>query len=47
MNDELITLKKNKTWKIVELPPNVKPIGRKWVYKVKYKSDGLVERFKV
>jgi hypothetical protein len=28
------------------MPPNIKPIGSKWVYKVKYKSDGLIERYK-
>jgi hypothetical protein len=30
----------------VDLPPNVKPIGSRWVYRVKYKSDGTVERYK-
>ena len=47
MNDELVALEKNGTWKIVEMPPGVKPIGSKWVYKVKHKVDGSVERFKV
>lgn len=46
MNDELVALEKNGTWKIVEMPPGVKLIGSKWVYKVKHKVDGLVERFK-
>ena len=31
---------------MTSLPPNKKPIGCKWVYKVKYKSDGSVERYK-
>lgn len=30
----------------VQLPQNRKPIGSKWVYKVKYKSDGMIERHK-
>jgi hypothetical protein len=28
------------------LPPLVKPIGNKWVYKVKFKADGTLERYK-
>ena len=39
-------LAKTGTWKIVDLPPNVKPIGCRWVYRVKYKSDGSLERYK-
>jgi hypothetical protein len=31
---------------IVDLPPNVKPIGSRWVYKVKHKADGSIERYK-
>jgi len=34
------------TWDIVSLPPRKKPIGCKWVYKIKYKADGSVERYK-
>lgn len=36
----------NTTWKIVDLPSNKKPIGCISVYKIKYKADGSVERFK-
>jgi hypothetical protein len=46
MNLELDALAKNCTWKIVELPPHIKPIGCRWVYKVKHRSDGSVERYK-
>jgi hypothetical protein len=38
MNSELDALAKTGTWKIVDLPPNVKPIGSKWVYKIKHKA---------
>ena len=36
----------NETWELVELPQDRKAIGSKWVFKVKYGSDGKVERFK-
>src|SRR6266487_1522141 len=40
MDDELEALTKTGTWVIVDLPSHIKPIGSKWVYKVKYKADG-------
>ncbi|CAL1358383.1 unnamed protein product [Linum trigynum] len=43
---ELKALIDTKTWKLVDLPPGKIPIGCKWVFKVKYKSDGSIERFK-
>jgi hypothetical protein len=46
MNSELEALTKTGTWVIVDLPPNVKPIGSRWVYKVKHKADGSIERYK-
>lgn len=46
MNNELHALEQNKTWDIVELPPGKRPIGCKWVYKVKLKADGSLERYK-
>lgn len=46
MKEELHALNKNNTWKLVQLLQNHKPIGSKWVYKIKYKSDGSVERHK-
>jgi hypothetical protein len=27
------------------LPPHKKPIGCKWVYKIKYRSDGQIEMY--
>jgi hypothetical protein len=46
MNAELEALKQNKTWVLVDKPANVKPIGSRWVYKVKHKADGSIERYK-
>jgi len=39
-------LEENQTWTIEDLPPGKKLINCKWVYKVKYKSDGTIKRFK-
>ncbi|GJY69651.1 phospho-2-dehydro-3-deoxyheptonate aldolase 1, chloroplastic-like protein [Tanacetum coccineum] len=46
MNSEMEALNRNKTWIITDLPKNRKAIGSKWIFKVKYKSTGEVERFK-
>jgi hypothetical protein len=46
MKVELEALEKMGTWILVDLPPNVKPIGCRWVYKIKYHADGTIERYK-
>ncbi|GKB25069.1 ribonuclease H-like domain-containing protein [Tanacetum coccineum] len=46
MNLEMDALNRNGTWVITDLRVGKKPIGSKWVFKVKYKSSGDVERFK-
>ena len=43
---ELHALTSNGTWEVVRLPKGKKPISCKWVYKIKYKADGSVERHK-
>ncbi|KAL8145756.1 hypothetical protein AgCh_003778 [Apium graveolens] len=42
MDKEMQAVEKNQTWSLVELPPGQKPIGLKWVFKVKKDSDGKV-----
>ncbi|KAI3421371.1 uncharacterized protein J3R85_012404 [Psidium guajava] len=39
-------LRKNGTWEIVELPKENKVVGCKWVFTIKSKADGSVERYK-
>ncbi|KAJ0919075.1 putative RNA-directed DNA polymerase [Helianthus annuus] len=46
MNKEMEALYKNGTWTLVNLPKDRKAIGCKWIYKIKYKSNGEIERFK-
>ena len=45
-DSEYMSLIENDTWDLVELPPDQKSIGCKWIFKVKHTSDGTVERFK-
>lgn len=46
MNKEVCALEENGTWDLTTLPKGKKPIRCKWVYKVKLKADGSVERLK-
>ena len=46
MSEELIALQQNKTWTMTSLPKGKHAIGCKWVYKVKYRADGSIERYK-
>ncbi|KAJ0881528.1 putative RNA-directed DNA polymerase [Helianthus annuus] len=46
MNNEMEALYRNNTWVVVDLPKGRKPIGCKWVYKIKYKANGEAERYK-
>ena len=46
MKEELDTLSKNHTWDLVTLPPRKSVVGCKWIYKIKTRSDGSIERYK-
>lgn len=46
MAAELQALEQNNTWTLTSLPPGKRAIGSRWVYKIKHKSDGSVERYK-
>ena len=46
MAKEIRALEDNDTWVLSALPPDKRVLGCKWVYKIKYHSDGSVERLK-
>jgi hypothetical protein len=46
MGEEITTLIKNETWELVPCPTGVQPVTCKWVYKVKRRPDGSVDRYK-
>ncbi|XP_039130844.1 uncharacterized mitochondrial protein AtMg00820-like [Dioscorea cayenensis subsp. rotundata] len=46
MQKEFDALEANKIWELVTLPKGNKSISRKWVYKLKYKADGSIEKHK-
>ncbi|GJU12062.1 uncharacterized mitochondrial protein-like protein [Tanacetum coccineum] len=43
---EIQALKNNKTWTFTTLPLGKTPNGSKWVYKIKLKADGVIDRYK-
>lgn len=45
-DDEMASLLANGTWELEPVPPGVKPIPVKWVFKVKRDAAGNVERYK-
>ena len=44
--DEISSIEKNITWDLVELPAGIKPIGLKWVFKIKRNVDGSISKYK-
>ena len=46
MDLEIAALHRNQTWDLVQQPSDANVIGCKWVYKLKHKSDGSIERYK-
>uniref|UniRef100_A0A2N9I8W4 Integrase catalytic domain-containing protein n=1 Tax=Fagus sylvatica TaxID=28930 RepID=A0A2N9I8W4_FAGSY len=46
MAEELDALSRTRTWDLVDLPPEKSVVGCKWVFKIKTRSDGSIERYK-
>lgn len=46
MAEEMAALKKNSTWELTSLPKGKKTVGCRWIFTVKQKADGTIERYK-
>jgi len=46
MHREIEALEANGTWTIEDLPAGKKALGCRWVYKIKYNSDGTMKWLK-
>nr|GEU28813.1 zinc finger, CCHC-type [Tanacetum cinerariifolium] len=46
INDEMESIMSNNTWVLADLPLGYKPLGCKWIFKIKLKVDGTIEKFK-
>jgi len=46
MTKEIAALERTGTWDLVLMLPQVTPITCKWVYKIKTRYDGSLERYK-
>jgi hypothetical protein len=46
MDEEYSALQHNKTWQLVPCPSGSNVIDCKWVYKIKRKSNGTIDRYK-
>ncbi|GJX11008.1 putative RNA-directed DNA polymerase [Tanacetum coccineum] len=46
MNAEMQSMKDNQVWRLVDLPPNGKTVGSKWLFKKKTDMDGNVHTYK-
>ncbi|PRQ57405.1 putative RNA-directed DNA polymerase [Rosa chinensis] len=46
MTEEINALLKTNTWTLVASSPTQNTVGCKWVFRVKWKSDGSIERYK-
>ena len=44
--EEMRALNKNQTWELVSRPKGVKPVDCRWIFNLKYKPNGTLERNK-
>ena len=47
IKEELKSLEAFSTFEVVDLPPGKRPVGCKCVFKIKYRPDGSIDKYKV
>ena len=46
INSEVESILQNHTWELVDILPENKPIGYKWIFKRNFKADGSIDKYK-
>ena len=46
IKSEVDSIMQNHTWELVDLPPGCKPLGSKWIFTRKMKTDGSIDKYK-
>jgi hypothetical protein len=46
MDHEIVTLQQAGTWINIEQPPGKNVVGSKWVFRLKFKADGTINKYK-
>ncbi|VVA41670.1 PREDICTED: Retrovirus-related Pol poly from transposon, partial [Prunus dulcis] len=46
IKEEMKALEKNQTWTLETIPRGKKTIRYRWVFTIKYNTDGSIERYK-
>jgi len=46
MLEEMNAIHKNQMWELVPRPKGVTLVGCMWIFNLKYKADGTLERYK-
>nr|GEW19637.1 reverse transcriptase domain-containing protein [Tanacetum cinerariifolium] len=44
IKSEIYSILQNHTWELVDLSPDCKPLGYKWIFKKKMKADGTIDK---
>ena len=44
IKNEIDSILQNHTWELVDLPPGCKPLGYRWIFKKKMKTDGSIDK---
>lgn len=46
MEEEMRMIEKNQTWELTDYPQGKNVIDVKWIYKIKFKADGSIQKHK-